>query len=362
MDIITHRRALHQIPEPDVRLPKTAAYLRGVLESYRCKLFSPIENSVCAYFDFGAARTIAFRADMDALPIHEQTGLPFASRHPGYMHACGHDGHMAIGLELARRLNECETFPNNVLLVFQPAEETIGGAQMLCRTGFLQEYAVEAIFALHLWPGQTAGTLSSRKNEMLSRCCELTVDIYGKPAHVARSWEARDATAAAMDFYAKAYALERSIDPGVRRLLKFGKMTSGTVRNIISGHARLEGTLRTYQDEWFDRLYQGILDIAGQVEAETGCRVEVKLETGYLAVINHPGLFDKVHKLMDFDILEEPSMISEDFSYYQREVPGVFFFLGLGDTPALHNDRFNFDESVLAKGADFFWDLANRYC
>ena len=361
MDIIAHRRALHRIPEPDVRLPKTAAYLRGVLESYSCKLFSPIENSLCAFFDFGAERTIAFRADMDALPIQEKTGLPFASQHPGYMHACGHDGHMAIGLELARRLNEQTDFPNNVLLVFQPAEETIGGAERLCKTGFLQEYGVEAIFALHLWPGQEAGTISSRDKEMLSRCCELTVDITGKPAHVARSWEARDAMAAAVEFYGRIQALERGVDPQVRRLLKFGKMTSGTVRNIISGHTRLEGTLRTYDDSWFQRLYQGVLDIAGQVQAETGCTVDVKLETGYVAVINDSGLYRKLRALVDFLELEEPSMISEDFSYYQREVPGVFFFLGLGDVPALHNDRFDFDESVLLKGADFFWEIANRY-
>jgi hippurate hydrolase len=226
----------------------------------------------------------------------------------------------------------------------------------------LQKYQVEAIFALHLWPGQEAGTISSRKLEMLSRCSELTVDIYGKPAHVAKAWESRDAMAAAWEFYSRCMALEQSVDPSVRRLLKFGKMTSGTVRNIISGHTRLEGTLRTYQDEWFDRLYQGILEIAAQVEENTGCRVEVKLETGYLAVINHPQLYDKVRKLVEFTELPEPSMISEDFSCYQRQIPGVFFFLGLGDTPALHNDCFDFDEKILIKGADFFWELAKRYC
>jgi len=197
---------------------------------------------------------------------------------------------------------------------------------------------------------------------MLSRCCELTVEITGKPAHVAKSWEAKDATAAAVAFYSRIQALEQSVPASVRRLLKFGKMTSGTVRNIISGYSRLEGTLRTYDDSWFDRLYQGILDIAAQVQQETGCTVDVRRETGYLAVINHPGLFDQVKGLVDFDVLEEPSMISEDFSYYQRQVPGVFFFLGLGDTPPLHNDRFNFDETLLLQGADFFWTLANKYC
>ena len=361
MDIITHRRALHQIPEPDVRLPKTAAYLRGVLESYRCKLFSPIENSVCAYFDFGAARTIAFRADMDALPIHEQTGLPFASRHPGYMHACGHDGHMAIGLELARRLNECEAFPNNVLLVFQPAEETTGGAKDLCATGVFKKYGVKAIFGLHLWPGLTAGEIFSRRKEMMSRSCEVTVDILGKSAHIAKAEEGIDAMAAAVDFYSRVMAMEAALPKKVFRLLKFGKMESGTVCNAISGHTRLEGSLRAFQDDVFYALRAGIVSIGKEVERRTGCTVNIYMNDGYPAVMNPGELYDKVQKLVSFRELEKPSMITEDFSWYQKSLPGLFFFLGLGDVPALHADDFNFDEELLAKGADFFEALAQKY-
>jgi len=362
MQILADRRALHRIPEPDFRLPKTLAYLRQALAPLRCHVFSPMDTALCAWFDFGAPRTIAFRADMDALPIQERTDLPFASQHPGYMHACGHDGHMAVALELARRLSEEKTFPNNVLIVFQPAEETIGGAKPLCETGVFEQYGVEAVFGLHLWPGQEAGTLTSREGPMLSRCSELTIEVFGRPAHIAKAPEAIDALAAGTELYRRIRRLEQSLDPAVPRLLNFGKMTSGTVRNIISGYTRLEGSLRAFQDAWFEYLRQGILDICREIEEETGCTVQAHFTEGYPAVTNTPALYQKLRGLVEFEELAEPSMISEDFSEYQRRLPGVFFFLGVGDTPALHNDNFNFDEAVLLKGADFFFRLARSYC
>jgi hippurate hydrolase len=185
MQIIHDRRALHRIPELDRDLPKTLSYLQSGLEKLNCRVFSPMPGALCAYFDFGAKDAIAFRSDADALPIRENTGAEFASAHPGRMHACGHDGHMAILLELARRLNEKEKLPHNVLLVFQPAEETTGGAKELCATGVFKEYHVKAIFGLHLWPGLTAGEIFSRRQEMMSRSCEVKVEILGKSAHIA---------------------------------------------------------------------------------------------------------------------------------------------------------------------------------
>ena len=169
MQIIEDRRALHRIPELGYQLPETLAYVRASLEKLSCAVFAPIEGAVCAFFDFGRESAVAFRADMDALPITERTGLPFASTHPGRMHACGHDGHMAIALELARRLDEKKSLPHNVLLVFQPAEETIGGAEPICRSGVFEKYKVEAIFGLHLWPGLAEGVCASRANEMMAR-------------------------------------------------------------------------------------------------------------------------------------------------------------------------------------------------
>ena len=359
--IIKNRRALHQIPELDRQLDQTVSYLRGELEGLGCKLFSPIDGSLCAFFDFGAEKAIAFRADMDALPIEEKTGAPYASRHPGRMHACGHDGHMAIALELARRLRTKQHLSRNVLLVFQPAEEASGGAKPICDTGVFDQYAVEAIFGLHLWPGLTKGKIFSRPGEMMSRSAELDVDIYGKSAHIGRSWEGCDATEAACVFLQKAYALERSVPADIRRLLKFGHLQSGTVRNALSAHARMEGGLRAFSDEVFFGLRDRLLEIAKEVEAQFGCTVKVHTSNGYPAIHNPQELHDKVYAIAPFEHLEEPSMTTEDFSWYQRYVPGMFFFLGLGDTPALHSDNFDFDESVLNIGADFFEKIAEGW-
>ena len=359
--IIENRRALHQIPELDRQLPGTAAYLRAELQGLGCTLTSPMEGSVCAFFDFGAEQTIAFRADMDALPIEEKSGAPYASRHPGRMHACGHDGHMAILLELARRLSKRKRRNRNILLVFQPAEEASGGAKEICDSGIFAQYKVEAIFGLHLWPGLPKGKIFSKPGEMMSRSAELDVDIFGKSAHIGRSWEGNDAMEAACGFLQKAYELERSLPEGTRRLLKFGHLQSGTVRNAISAHTRMEGGLRAFSDEVFFGLRDRLLEIAREVEEEFGCTVKVHTSNGYPAIHNPPALYEKISSIAPFEYLPEPSMTTEDFSWYQRYIPGMFFFLGLGDTPALHSDKFDFDESVLTLGADFFEQIAEGW-
>ena len=361
MQIIQDRRALHQIPELDRTLPKTIAYLQNALGTLNCRVFSPMEGALCAYFDFGGEKTIAFRSDADALPVQENSASAFASCHPGQMHACGHDGHMAILLELARRLNEKKHLPHNILLVFQPAEETTGGAKDLCATGIFQQYKVCAIFGLHLWPGLAKGELFSRRMEMLSRSCEVKVDIEGKAAHIAKAEEGIDAMAAGVQFYSKVMALEAALPKNVFRLLKFGKLESGTVCNVITGHTRLEGSLRAFQDEVFYSLRAGIVSIGKEVERSTGCTVNIYMNDGYPAVMNPVDLYEKVAKIAAFRELEKPSMITEDFSWYQRTLPGMFFFLGLGDTPALHANDFNFDESVLLHGAALFEKIAEAF-
>ena len=359
--IISDRRALHRIPELDRNLPKTMEYLKNSLENLNCRVFTPMPGSLCAWFDFDADHAIAFRSDADALPITETTDLPFASRHHGQMHACGHDGHMAILLELARRLSGKKKLPHNVLLVFQPAEETTGGAKDLCETGIFETYHVSAIFALHLWPGLAAGTVASRRNEMMSRSCEVKVDITGRSAHIAKSWEGIDALAAGVEFYRQAQALEASLPRHIFRLLKFGKFTSGTVGNAVSGHTYLAGSLRAFQDEIFFGLQKGLRAIARDVESRFGCTVTVHMNDGYPAVLNPDDLYDRARRTADFEELRAPSMITEDFSWYQKYLPGMFFFLGTGDTPALHASNFDFDESILTKGADFFEQLAEKF-
>ena len=277
------------------------------------------------------------------------------------MHACGHDAHMAMVLELARRLHKKETLPHNVLIVFQPAEETTGGAKDLCATGLFRKYHIEAIFSLHLWPGLEEGIIASRANEMMSRSCEVKVDIYGKSAHIAKPEEGIDAMAAGVEFYRKVTAFEKALPKKVSRLLKFGKFESGTVCNAVSEHTHLEGSLRAFQDDVFYSLRAGIVSIGKEVERSSGCTVSVYMNDGYPAVMNPMKLHERVRKSVGFFELPAPSMVTEDFSWYQKTLPGMFFFLGVGDTSPLHADDFNFNEEVLVTGADFLEDLAENF-
>ena len=361
MRIIEDRRALHRIPELELNLPKTMEYLKNALSGLNCAVFAPMDSALCAWFDFGADKAIAFRADCDALPISEKNDSPYASCHPGVMHACGHDGHMAILLELARRLSEKKSLSHNILLVFQPGEESPGGAKKICQTGIFEKYGVSAIFGLHLWPGLEKGCVFSRRKELMSRSSEVNVDIYGKSAHIAKASEGLDAVFAGTEFYRRAMAMEQALPQETYRLLKFGKFHSGTARNALSDHTHIEGSLRAFQDEVFEMMRDNLFAIASGVEAETGCTVKISMSDGYPAILNPDDIFERVKAVAEFQELAEPSMTSEDFSWYQRYVPGMFFFLGLGDTPALHADNFSFDETILAKGADFFENLAEHF-
>lgn len=361
MQLIDDRRALHRIPELDHNLPETFAYLKNALSGLSCRVFCPTDSSMCAWFDFGRETAIGFRADCDGLPILEKNEAPYASIHPGRMHACGHDGHMAILLELARRLDKKERLGHNVLLVFQSAEETTGGAKEVCDSGVFEKYRVEAVFGLHLWPGLEAGVVASRRWELMARSCEVNVDIYGKSAHIAKAGEGVDALAAGLVFYEKAAKMEENLPEIYYRLLKFGKFQSGTVRNALSAHALLEGSLRAFQDEIFEGLQEGLRAVGREVEAEFGCRVEIHMNDGYPAVMNPPDLYDRVRGAVSFRELEAPSMTAEDFSWYQKYIPAMFFFLGIGDSPALHADTFDFDDAILEKGADFFEELGEKF-
>ncbi len=358
MQIIADRRALHRIPELELNLPRTMEYLRNSLHPLRCRVFSPTAESLCAYFDYGADTTIAFRADCDALPICENSGAEYASTHAGKMHACGHDGHMAILLELARRLNGKKRNKNNVLLIFQPGEESPGGALPICQSGVLEEYKVIAIFGLHLWPGLTKGKIFSRENELMSRASEVTVDITGRSAHIAKAELGADATAAAVAFYTRAYEMEKSYPAHIYRLLKFGKLQSGTARNALSAHCHMEGSLRAFQDVVFEEMRSKLVAIANDVEEACGCEVTLHFSEGYPAVMNDGALYTKLRSVIKWNELDAPSMTAEDFGWYLRYVPGLFFFLGLGDVPALHSDNFDFDDAVLPVGAELFEQLA----
>lgn len=361
--VITYRRLLHRIPELDSDLPETTAFVQSKLEPLRCHILNPIRSSVCAFFDAGKPETVAFRADMDALPETEETGLPFASEHPGKMHACGHDGHIAIALALADYVNaHLEELPRNVLFLFQPAEETTGGAGRLCETGILERRKVRRVFGLHLWPGLPAGTVWAKPGPQMARASQITVWITGKSVHISKADEGRDALLAAVELVRQAMAMEKeALPPEEPRVLRFGKLTSGDARNVVSSHSELLGCLRSFSDTSFTLLRRGLDEVCDRVERSTGCDVKLHLNEGYPPVWNHEELFETVRAGLDanaLSLLPRPALAAEDFSFYQQCVPGVFFFLGVGDTPQLHASTFTFDdEQILPKGVEFLKKL-----
>ncbi len=331
-----YRRQLHRIPEPDRALPKTTAYLRSVLSRLPCELFSPCEGALCAYFDLKKKKTAAFRADMDALPIREQTQAPYASEHDGFMHACGHDAHMAILLGLAHELSESKY---NVLLIFQPAEETTGGAKAICDSGVLKTYGVSEIYALHLWPQAKKHSVCASVSGMMARSSEVTVEFFGKSAHIAEQSEGEDALLAAAKFVLDAKKLDFS---GV---LGFGRLESGTVRNAVSDHSRLEGSLRCHNDLDFDR-------VVASLHALLPAQAKLHVSQGYPPMENDAALLEKARRLWPVEPAD-PSFLTDDFSEFLRYVPGVYFRLGLGGG-ALHTATFDFDETVLETGVNLF--------
>ena len=361
-EVTAHRRFLHQIPELDDQLPQTLALVNGVLRGHRCQTFSPMDGCVCVWFDYGKAETVAFRADMDALPLQEATGAPYSSRHPGRTHACGHDGHTAIALSLAQWLSEGQKgLARNVLIIFQPSEESTGGADRLCRTGILDDYHVTRIFGLQIWPGLPKGEIYSRAGGLMARSNDLTVRITGKSVPLAHWEDGSDALLAGIRFVHAAYDLAESVTPPC--ILRFGKFASGTVRDVVSGETEIAGNLRTYAKETYSECVDGLKRIAVQVSKTTGCQVGIHLSTGYPAVWNHEALFEAVRGDPEAKALihqlEKPVLMAEDFAFYQRRVPGVFFFLGAGDAPELRSPNFDFDdEAVLPQGVEFLKRLA----
>ena len=399
---VTHyRRDLHRIPALDDQLPQTLAYLHKALAELSCSLIEPCPSTLCAYFDCGRPETVAIRADMDALPIAEASGVPFASEHPGCMHACGHDGHMAMALATATWVDRvlhgkdgvpgadgassadgvphtggepnvganangestgaaasnsvpaaarCP-FSRNILFVFQPAEETTGGAERVCASGVFERYHVTRIFGMHLWPDLPAGQLATRPGPLLARSSETTLTFHGVSSHIAKWRDGRDALGAAARFVVGSKWLSRKLEQDEPFLLRFGHLEAGTVRNAIAGEARVEGSLRVFSDEMFARGKDEIRSLAQTAADEEGCSFDLTFSEGYPPVVNDEALTQAVaERLPELAQVPEPLLIAEDFAFYQRHLPGVFFLLGTGTGIPLHANTFAFDERVLAAG------------
>lgn len=396
-----HRRALHRAPELDFELPRTIGYVKNHLESLSCKVFEPCRSCVCAYFDAGCDATVAVRADMDALPIAERSCAPAPSETPGRMHACGHDAHMAMALAFASMVDRavscggarggCDgavhgsagereadsssgervVLASNVLFIFQPAEETTGGAKTVCDSGVLERYGVSAIFGFHVWPELPAGTVASRPGPLFARSSETRIDIKGVSSHIATTYgvsdaQTHDAMLAAARFVEGSRRLMLQLGEREYCIAKFGLLRAGSVCNAVAGDAHIEGSLRVYSDQLFDAAKDGVRSCLEDACVSTGCTFEVSFAPGYPPVINDARLFDFARAVAPHMLeLDSPSLTAEDFSFYQQRVAGLFMLLGVGACPScpagatssLHSDDLYFDEEPLLLGVDTYCRL-----
>lgn len=364
------RRDLHKIPELGLKEYKTSAYIREKLEGFGItELETWLETGVVAVIrGKGKKEAVAFRADMDALPVTEQTGCNFTSEHVGCMHACGHDGHVTVLLGFAKYLQEHkDELENDVVLIFQPAEEGPGGAQLLVDAGLFEKHPVRCIIGCHIFPQVPQGKVACRKGAMMARNGEVDVHIYGESAHGAQPQLGHDAVLAAGAVITGLHTiLSRNVSPLDSGVLTFGAIHGGEACNIIAKEVKLEGTMRAFSDEAYETMTKRVQEVASGIAAGYGCKGEAVFRHMYRVVDNDPKLVELLQEVAG-DAYEEtpPYMLAEDFSLYLQKVPGMFFFLGSGNEEkgyihSLHSAQFQFDEEILALGVETYAKLLKK--
>ncbi|MFC4770514.1 M20 metallopeptidase family protein [Enterococcus hermanniensis] len=361
------RRELHQIPELGLKEYQTAAYIReklvlfGITETYEVLG----TGTIAVLRGSKPGKTLAFRTDIDALPVEEQTGYDFASKTPGKMHACGHDGHMATVLGFLAYLHQYpEKIQGTLVFVFQPAEEGPGGAELIMKDGILQKLGVEQIVGLHVFPDLPVGKISCRPGAMMARNAEVTITIKGVSTHGAQPQLGEDAIVAAGGVITGLNSiLARNISPLDNVVLTFGTIHGGEAMNIVAKEVVLHGTMRAFDDRVYDEVVRRVELVAGEIAKGYGCEAIVEFNHMYRVVDNDPEMVHVLEKVAgDYYVETPPYLIAEDFSWYQQEIPGMFFFLGIRDeekgyTYPLHSGKMKFDEVNLLLGVQTYINL-----
>jgi len=367
-NVISHRRWLHRHPQTGFAETMARDYIMDVLKALEYDEVSNLAKTGVKAVLYGKENgsTIAFRADMDALAIDEKTGLEYASKHSGYMHACGHDGHMAILLGFAQWLSQNRRhLKHNVVLLFQPAEESVGGAMQMISEGALDNPKADYIFGYHIMPEIPQGKIGLKEGPLMAATSEFSIDIYGARAHGAMPHRGIDTILASAHFITQLQSiLTRRIDPYSKALVSIGQLQAGDARNIIASHAHMEGTMRTFDEDTLNAVKKHMKELLAGMETSHGIRSEIKEHVYYPPVVNNHELTDRLRGIIPQNMLHtiSPMMIAEDFSYYQQRIPGVFIFLGSRDeekgyTYPLHSDRFQFDEDILLTGIQLYKEI-----
>ena len=382
-EAISLRHRLHQIPELGYEEFKTAAAIRAELDRLHIEHLDGVAGAPTATIAHVGDPTkpcIALRADIDALPIAEQTGLPYASTHPGRMHACGHDGHSATLVGVAavlKKLADAAQLPVCVKLMWQPAEEGGGGAEKLVAAGVLDGRIgpkAHAVFGLHGWPGLKVGTLATKPGALLAATDTWQATFIGKGCHAAFPHTGVDPIVTACEAVTNLQQfVAREINPVEPAVITVGRIHGGTTNNVIPDTAEIEGTARTLTPTLRQKIRESIERRCKAIAAAGGCDLKFDWWPGYPPTINDPAMTDYVAKIAKatlgpdrFFLAPFPSMGGEDFAYYLEKIPGCFFLVGVEPIdatghPPLHSDRYNFTDAALAVGMKMFMELARSW-
>lgn len=371
-DLIAIRRHLHEIPELALHEKQTHAYLRQLvakLPQDHLEIREPADlPTAMMVLVHGSKpqRTIGYRTDIDALPVTEQTGLPYSSHHPGVMHACGHDIHMTVAIGVLSYFANHQP-KDNLLFFFQPAEESEAGGKRAYELGlFSGKWCPDEFYGLHDNPDLPAGAIGCRMGTLFAGTTEVNIDIQGKGGHAAFPQDARDTVVAAASLIMQIQTIvSRSIDPIDSGVVTLGKISGGTIRNVIAGHTRIEGTIRGLTQKMILKIDDHLQEICDGTAKSFGVKVDLGLnQGGYYPVENNPELTKRfIHYMQNTSsvnfIETRPAMTGEDFGYLLSKFPGTMFWLGVNDDSQLHSATLTPDEDSIQPGINAITGFLN---
>jgi len=369
--LIAWRRDFHRHPEIAYQEKRTSSVIRSFLEELGLEVYACAGTGLKAELRGRAGgKTVAFRADMDALPLKEEGDKDYISEKPEATHACGHDGHMAILMGVAKILAERkDQFKGRIIFLFQPAEERIpGGAKQMIEEGALE--GIEAIFGLHLWQPLPTGTLGIVKGAMMAQPDQFSIAVRGRGGHGCAPHMTVDPILVASHLVVNTQSIvSRNVDPLKPVVVSFGTIHGGTIYNIIPNEVSLTGSVRTFDHNLQVLAERRLRQIAEETAQAFGATAKLKYEKGYPPLVNHDHMVDFVlrvaKKILGEDKIKsiDPVMGGEDFAYFLQKVPGAFFFFGMGDGQKFphHHPAFDIDEKALQPAVLLMTSLALEY-
>nr|WP_298100886.1 M20 aminoacylase family protein [uncultured Shinella sp.] len=370
-EIIALRRDLHRYPELAFQERRTSKLIAGQLSSWGYDVTSGIAGTglVATLSNGTGTRRLGIRADMDALPIEEATGLVYSSSNPGVMHACGHDGHTAILLAAARYLAQTRAFNGTLHLIFQPAEEIGAGARKMLSEGLFERFPVDAVFGLHNWPGVAAGQFGFVAGPAMASVDQADIRIVGRGGHGAEPQNAVDPVVATASLITALQSIvSRNVDPQDTAVVTVGSIHAGSASNVIPESVELKLTMRAFTEGVREQLRARIPALARAQAESFGAVAEVDYRLGFPALVNDHGSTalarDVARKTFGPEKVEEgfrPRTASEDFAFMLQAQAGSYLFVGNGESAPLHSARYDFNDAIIAPAARYWVRLTETF-